>query len=216
MARNRPIYLLSPSKYPDTIYMPMIQFEIIADRLDLDDCDTLMFTSKQAVKSAEEIDPDWKKLPSIAIGAATKKEIESFGGSVLYHPSNYYGSTLAKDIVEKFASRKILYLRPKSVSFDSASFLVKHNIELQEQIIYKTSCVKYETTSAPVDNAIIIFTSPSSIRCFLSNFEWRDSYTAVVIGKSTQVHLPSGAKFAVAQTPMIESCIDKAKELTQQ
>jgi len=216
MARNRPIYLLSPSKYPDTIYMPMIQFEIIADKLNLDNCDTLMFTSKQAVKSAEEIDPGWKRLPSIAIGAATKKEIESFGGRVLYHPNDYYGSRLAKDIVKKFASRKILYLRPETISFDSASFLAEHGIKLQEQIIYRTSCIKYDVESAPADNAIIIFTSPSSIYCFLSNFDWKESYIAVVIGESTQEHLPKNANYAVAQTPMIESCIHKAEELSQQ
>ncbi len=85
---RRNIYLLSPSQYPDTIHMPMIKFDITAEKLDLSHCDTLMFSSKQAVKSANGIDKSWKEIPSIAIGGATKKQIEDLGGEVIYHPKD--------------------------------------------------------------------------------------------------------------------------------
>jgi len=65
----------------------------------------------------------------------------------------------------------------------------------------------------PLKNAIIIFTSPSTIHCFLKNFEWDESYTAVVIGKATKVHLPVDAEYVVADEPLINACIVKAKEI---
>jgi len=91
--------------------------------------------------------------------------------------------------------------------------LKKAGIDLQEQVIYETGCITYEKREKPVENAIIIFTSPSTIHCFLKNFSWDESYTAVVIGKSTKVHLPEYADYVVADEPLISSCIEKAKSL---
>jgi len=130
------IYLLSPKSFDGTNSLPMIEFETLTNSLNLDGIDTLMFTSKEAVKRADSIDPRWKELDSIAIGGATKKQIEELGGRVVYYPKEFYGEVLAKDIVERFAKRHILYLRPKKISFDSKSYLAKHDIELKEQIIY--------------------------------------------------------------------------------
>jgi len=209
----RELYLLSPTAKEGVRHLPMIEFEITADEIDFRHCDTLMFSSKQAVKSAERIDPNWKNYPCIAIGGATKKQIERLGGEVIHYPKDFYADALAEDIVKLFSSRKLLYLRPQKISFDSKGFLAKQGIVLQEQIIYRTSCISYSEQEAPPEHAVIIFTSPSSIHCFLENFHWLESYTAVVIGRATQVHLPKGAEYVVADEPLIDACITKAKEL---
>jgi len=208
---HRPIYLLSPTPREDTISLPMIDFSITAEKIDFSFCDTLMFTSKQAVVSADTIDRSWKHYPCIAIGPATKKQIEALGGEVIYFPKEFYGESLSTDIASFFRDKKLLYLRPKEVSFDAKSFLETEGIDLQEQIIYETSCIEYTTLEKPSENAIIIFTSPSTIHCFLKNFDWHDSYTAIVIGKATKVHLPENANFLVADEPLIASCIEKAQ-----
>ena len=207
------IYLLSPTSKPDTIHLPMIYFSLLDVQIDFSACDTLMFSSKQAVKSAELLNPAWKNFPCLAIGKATANTIESLGGKVIYQPKTFYAVTLAEDIVSKFKDKNILYLRPKDVSFDSKTFLKNAGLTLQEQIIYETSCVTYESKDKPLKNAIIIFTSPSSIHCFLENFEWNESYTAVVIGEATKEFLPTNARYEVADTPLIDSCIAKAKEI---
>jgi uroporphyrinogen-III synthase len=134
------------------------------------------------------------------------------GGRVIYQPDSFYGETLSRDIAQFFRDRRVLYLRPKEISFDSKGFLQKEGILLQEQIIYETSCVEYSNNSKPPKGAIIIFTSPSTIHCFLKNFTWDKSYKAVVIGKSTKVHLPRDAEYVVADEPLIDACIKKAKE----
>ncbi len=212
---NQKIYLTSPIPKPETIHLPMIEFTLCSDRLDLEDVDTLMFTSKQAVSSAEAIDTSWKKLPSIAIGDATKKRIEELGGEVIYRPKEFYGSELAKDIIKFFSDKKILYIRPETVSFDSKGFLKQHGIDIKEQIIYKTSCIEYSKENAPEDGSIIIFTSPSTIHCFLNNFEWKSTYKAIVIGKATLQHLPKNAYYAVADSPNIDFCVKKALEINK-
>ena len=207
------IYLLSPTAKLDTIHLPMIAFSLLDTRLDFSHCDVLMFTSKQAVLSAESLNTQWKEIPCLAIGKATADMIKSLGGKVLHQPEHFYAKTLTKDIIQKFKDKKILYLRPKVVSFDSKGFLEKSGLILKEKVIYETSCIKYEAKNKPVKNAIIIFTSPSTIECFLKNFDWDESYTAVVIGKATKVHLPSNAKCVVADIPLISSCIEQAKQI---
>ena len=213
MSVQRTIYLLSPTPREGTVSLPMIRFRTVAEHIDLSRCDTLMFTSKQAVVTADSIDESWKKYPCIAIGGATKQQIEALGGNVIYYPRSFYGEVLSQDIAKYFSKRKILYLRPREISFDSRAFLEKAGIELQEQIIYETGCIDYTEEKKPVKNAIIIFTSPSTIHCFLRNFKWDESYTAVVIGNATKVHLPENAVYAVAEEALISSCIEKAKSL---
>ena len=208
------IYLLSPLKKEGTVSLPMIQFSLVASAIDFSLCDTLMFTSKQAVVSADAIDKCWKEYPCVAIGGATKKKIEALGGEVIYYPKEFYGEALAKDIQHYFSDKKLLYLRPKEVSFESKSYLEKHHIHLEEQIIYETSCVDYREQKLE-KNAIIIFTSPSTIKCFFKQFSWDESYTAVLIGHATQAHLPSECQFVVADEPLIDACVKKAKELAK-
>jgi len=210
---QRAVYLLSPTPREGTHSLPMIGFAITAEKIDFGTCDTLMFTSKQAVKAAEQIDPRWKTYPSVAIGGATRKQIEDLGGEVIYHPKHFYGAYLAEDIASYFSDRKLLYLRPESVSFDSAAFLAQKGIKLHEQVIYRTSCVTYSKDAQPQKGAVIIFTSPSTIHCFFKNFVWDESYTAVIIGEATREHLPENVVYAVAKEPLIDSCIEKANEI---
>ena len=210
---SRAIYLLSPTHKEGTIALPMIDFTVTVGSIDFSQSDTLIFTSKQAVVTAENIDISWKNYPCIAIGPATKKQIEDLGGKVIFYPKSFYGETLSADIAQFFRDRRLLYLRPKEISFDSKGFLEKEGISLHEQIIYETSCLKYASKEKPSKNAIIIFTSPSTIHCFLKNFAWDESYMAVVIGKATKVHLPHNAEYVVADRPLISSCIEKAQEI---
>jgi len=204
------IYLLSPTPRDDTISMPMITFDIVSDTLELENIDILMFTSKQAVVTANEIDTRWQTIPSIAIGSATKKQIELLGGIVLATPKSYYGKELSREILEHFRDKNILYLRPDEISFDSESFLRSQGVSIREQIIYHTSCISYDITKAPNANSIIIFTSPSTIKCFLENFPWLPSYTAIVIGKSTLEHLPLDTNYLISDKPTIDACVEKA------
>ena len=211
---KRDIYLCSPKKVDNTIHLPMIKFNLLKNRIDYQNCDTLMFTSKQAVYYTNTLDRNWITYPVIAIGMATKKVVESLGGKVIYHPKKFYGKELAKGVLKYFQDRKILYIRPKIISFDSKKYLEDYSISIKEDIIYETNCIKYSNKEI-AKNAIIVFTSPSTIDCFFKSFNWDSSFTAVVIGKSTLKNLPSNIDIdtRVADMPTIESCIEKAKTI---
>jgi len=209
---NRAIYLCSPKEAEGTISLPMIKFELIKDKIDYKGCDTLIFTSKQAIYYTQELDKEWIKYPVIAIGEVTKKVAQSFGANVIYQPKNYYGKELANGVLKHFKDKKLLYIRPQVISFDSKNYLASQGVWIKEEIIYKTSCINYTDKKLQKD-AIIIFTSPSTIECFFKSFKWDNSYTAVVIGKSTLSNLPKSVKAVVANTPTIDSCIKKAKSL---
>jgi uroporphyrinogen-III synthase len=206
------IFLTSPKLADNTEPIPMIEFEITASSIDFGGIDTLMFTSKQAVFSADLIDKRWREFESITIGPATKQAVIESGGRVLFQPKKFYGKELAKDILNLFKEKNILYLRPKKILFDSRAFLSKEGVKIKEQIIYETKCKEYSSKSKPPKGAIIVFTSPSTIECFLKNFGWDSSYKAVVIGTSTLTHLPRNIEYKIAKKPSIQACIDIAKE----
>jgi len=210
---HREIYLLSPVRKEGTVSLPMISFTLHPQVIELSEYDYILFTSQQAVKSAELLNPRWKERPCFSIGSATTRQIETLGGKVAYQPASFYGKVLSEEIAMKFHDKKIVYLRPKEVSFDSKTFLENAGISIDEKIIYETHCCQYDNVKKPLKNAIIIFTSPSTIKCFFKNFSWDVSYTAVVIGKATKAHLPKDVSHVVANEATIDACIDKANDI---
>jgi len=206
----RKIFLLSPTPFEGVENLAMITFKTTSDTLALEDRDLLIFTSKQAVKSAYAINPSFIKTPTLSIGKATSKVLKDLGANVVHSADRFYGEVLIQDIQSYFADRKLLYLRPQKVSTDIKKALKDTTIDIQEQIIYQTECKHYKAKDKPPKNSIIIFTSPSTIACFLENFVWESSYTAVIIGKATLKHLPHNAKYTVASEPLIDACIAKA------
>lgn len=206
-------YLLSPSKHDGVENLPMIEFETTSTKIDLKNIDLLLFTSKQAVITIDSIDKEWHTIPSIAIGSETKNTILELGGNVAYEASKSYGDKLAQDIIENFSDKTILYLRPEIVSSNIAKILLDANINILEQIIYKTKCIKYDISLKPPKNSIIIATSPSTMNCFMQNFGWCKSYMVVAIGKTTAATLDNNINFVISNKPTINSCIKKANEL---
>ena len=211
---SRKIYLCSPKQYEGAISLPMIEFKRVLNSIDLSRYDTLMFTSKQAIYFTEEINKSWRDKYILAVGAVTAKVAKELGAKEIYHPKEFYGETLANDIVKNFKDRKILYIRPKIISFDSKNFLKKYDINIEEKILYETLCVNYNNKYLEKES-IIIFTSPSTIECFFKNFEWDSSFRAVVIGKSTLSKLPNKINAYVANEATISSCIEKAIDIAK-
>jgi len=190
----------------------MIEFKLLKNSIELKDVDTLLFTSKQAVVYTDKISKEWKSKKILAVGGATAKMAKELGATDIYHPKEFYGKSLAKDIIENFSDKKLLYIRPKVVAFDSKKFLSSFGIDIKEEIIYETNCIEYKNKTLD-KNAIIIFTSPSTIECFFKSFKWQNSYKAVVIGKTTLKNLSKDIDVYVANKPTIDACIEKALEI---
>ncbi|MCG3716967.1 uroporphyrinogen-III synthase, partial [Aliarcobacter butzleri] len=83
---------------------------------------------------------------------------------------------------------------------------------LDEIIAYKTSCKKSNIILE--ENSIFIFTSPSSVECFFKQYSWKNSYKAIVIGKTTAEFLPSNINYEISSQTSVEECIKLAKQLS--
>jgi uroporphyrinogen-III synthase len=88
--------------------------------------------------------------------------------------------------------------------------LKENGIVLDELVAYKTSCKK--STKVLEDNSIFIFTSPSSVECFFNQYSWKDSYKAIVIGKTTAVYLPKEVEYTISSTTSVDECVNLAKQ----
>jgi uroporphyrinogen-III synthase len=110
--------------------------------------------------------------------------------------------------------KKVLYLRAKKIIYDISSKLNSLGVDCDEAIVYETKCTKYVDKYKFNKGSIFIFTSPSTIDCFFDNFTWDNSYSAIVIGKTTLSYLPKHIKNVfLSNDKSIQSCIDIAKSL---
>lgn len=207
------IYLLSASRYDEVEMLPMIEFAPVVNNINFLSCDILLFTSQNAVSIANEINPAWIDIPSIAIGSQTANKIKELGGLVIGTGESFYASSLSQMIMEKFANKKILYLRPKEIVSDVLPSLRELGIDIDEQIIYETKCKIYDMRHKPPMGAIIIATSPSTVQCFIKNFGSFDGYKVVAIGDTTASALSNDVEYEIAPQPLIDECIKLAKEM---
>ncbi|BDY13519.1 uroporphyrinogen-III synthase [Hydrogenimonas cancrithermarum] len=203
------VYLLSPTPKPGVRHLPMIQFETIPQPLDFSGFDGLILTSKQGVVALDEVSGGrWRSTPAAAIGEMTAKEIEARGGKVIYIASKAYGDVLAKELSEWFEGFRWLYPRPKVVVSKIAADLRHAGIEVDEKVIYETRCMAYDRPRRPEKDAVLIFTSPSIVRCFFENFEWDESWRAVAIGNKTAQAFPACVVAEIAPSTSIDSAIE--------
>lgn len=212
MQTNNNIYLLSNSSYEGVNNFPVIQIHFYKPKLDLSFYEALIFSSKNAVKALDALHLSWQKLPAYCIGVGTAKEVQKCGGKVEFIATNSYGNSFAKEIGQSLSNKKVLFLRAKTVLSDIEEILKSLHVKLESQIMYETKCKK-SNENKPCKNAVIIFTSPSTVECFFENFAWDESYKAVCIGEVTAKYLPSSIKPYISEKQSISECICLAKSL---
>jgi len=212
--RSTPIYLLSPTPKAGVWHLPMIQFQTIPQSIHFEHFNGLIITSKQGIIALDEIsDGAWRQLPVAAIGKMTANAVEKRGGKVLYTASKAYGDILAQELSAHFLNYKWLYPRPKVVVSSIAAHLRSVGVEVVEKVIYETICMHYDETQRPLQGAILIFSSPSIVHCFLKNFHWDPTWRAVAIGQKTAAAFPNYVIPEISPSPSIDETIEFAKNL---
>ena len=207
------IYLLNDDPYEDIVNLPMIKIDFYEKKINLDPFDALIFTSKNGVKAIERLDKTWINKEIYSIGQGTSKEIKKYDANLIYTSKNSYGDLFATEIKKMLKDKKVLFLRAKKVTSKLNHILRSAQIDLDEEIVYETTCRAYDKDNKPQDSSVIIFTSPSTVKCFLKNFTWSDTYSAVAIGKVTANSIPSYIKTTISMHQTILSCIDIAKSV---
>ena len=203
------IYLLNNQKYDGIENLPVIKINYLTPKINLNNIDYLLFTSKNGVIGLDKISDKWKNIPAITIGEPTAKVVEKLGGKVKYIAKSSYGDELAKEILNNFEPSNILFSKAKIVLSDIVEVLEKNKFNVIQKITYETTCNKIDKSL--VENSIFIFTSPSTVKCFFKQFKWNSTFKAIAIGNRTASYFPE--KIVVSNIQTIDNCIKIAKNM---
>jgi uroporphyrinogen-III synthase len=192
----------------------MFEIKYIHKKIDYSFYDALIFTSKNAILAINDMDDEWKNIPTYVIAAQTAKTLEDLGGKLSFVGKTGHGNSFALEIAELLKEKKVLYLGALEVVSNLVEILQDNGVICDVEVIYETVCKKYEKKIELPKNSIIIFSSPSTIKCFFKNIQWDKSYKAVAIGETTANYFPPNIVPFVADTTSLESCVIKAIELS--
>ncbi len=201
---QKPIYLFSTSPHPHAIHINSLEITFFKPSIDFLQYDYFIITSKQAVKALEQYEKT-KYKKAICISNQTAKRYEEIGGSLL-EIGGGYGDSI-KEVIKKYSkSTKWLYLRAEVVASHFVQESKKEGFKIDEIVLYESRCSE-EILNVEIQNdAVLIFTSPSSVECYKKNHTFTLANKVVVIGESTAKKLPFNVTYEVAKEPSIDSC----------
>lgn len=208
------IYVLSDKQVRYAKNLPMIQTIGIHSKIDITQYDALIFTSKNGVKHCDSLfSYKWKKIPAYAISKDTAKYIKELKGKLAFTGKEKHGDEFAYELLEHLKGKKIAYLGAQSIVSNLIEVLHNNHIQCDHIPVYKTVCRDYDNKIKLPSHSIIIFSSPSTIECFLKNVEWDKSFTAISIGRTTAKYFPDFIHPIMSDTPSLKSCVCKALSL---
>jgi len=209
------IYVLSDKKVKWAKNLPVFEIRYMEQKIDLTSYDAIVFTSKNAIYALDTMDNTWKKKPAYVIAPQTAKVLKHLGGNLKFVGKEKHGNEFALELVEKLKNKKVLYIRGSSVVSDLVNILKRDEIHCDELIVYETVCKEFTKKIKLPKKSTIIFSSPSTIKCFLKNIDWDESYQAISIGHTTAKYFPPNISTEIADTTSLESCVKKAIELNK-
>ncbi|MCX6052810.1 MAG: uroporphyrinogen-III synthase [Campylobacterales bacterium] len=209
----KPIYLFSISAHPHAISVNSLDIQFLKPAINFAYYDYLIITSKQASEALKQYDKkEYIHMPSLCVSKQSALAYEELGGRVL-DIGGGYGDNLAGKIKEFPKETKWLYLRAKIVASDFVSTCQEEGYQIDEIIVYESGCSKDLWHVEVEEDAVLIFTSPSSVECFLKNHTITPSNKVIVIGKTTALSLPKDINYIISDDTTIQSCIDIASKL---
>ncbi|MDD5156892.1 uroporphyrinogen-III synthase [Sulfurimonas sp.] len=207
------IYVLNDKKVKWAKNLPIIKIESINTAFDISSYDALIFTSKSAVYSLNSHNQEWKSKPLYVIAPQTAKVASNLGGKIKFVSKEKHGDEFADELIPLLKNKKVLYIRGSKVVSNLVETLNENGVICDDVIVYQTVCVNFKKRIKLPKKSVIIFSSPSTIECFLKNATWDESYKAVSIGHTTKKYFPPYITPVVADTPSLDSCVKKAIEL---
>jgi uroporphyrinogen-III synthase len=193
------------------IHIPILSIKFLQPLIDFSLYNGLIITSKEAAKALSDYSIAWEALDIVCVGEATAHEIRLLGGVNVTVAAGYGNSII--DVLDK-SKRKWLYLRPRSIASSWPQHARDMGNKIDEVVIYETTCNESMEAVEIACDGILIFTSPSSIECFLKRYSFASTYDIVTIGTTTQKALPLGIPSILSEKTTIESCIEMAQKLS--
>lgn len=210
---SKQIYLFATSKSPHAKSIKSLEVRFLKPTIKFSKYDYLIITSKQTVKALEQYDKkDFIDIPALCVSVKTATAYENFGGKILAIGDGY-GDNLVKNIKDFSKDTKWLYLRAELIASDFVQRSKNDAYDIDEEVLYVSECSKEILDVRVNDDSTLIFTSPSSIECFLKNNTINPDAKVIVIGKTTANSLPDGVEYLISEKTSIDSCIELALSL---
>ncbi len=209
MQKNIYLFSLTPSE--GVTHINSLHVSTFTPDIDFKNYDFLIITSKQILEVLKNYDESWKSLAVLAVAKPTADAVVKAGGKILEYGSGY-GDNLAEIITSYPQEKRWLYLRAKEVASDFVFTCKQNGYNIDEEILYETSCSHELLHVSIKDDATLIFTSPSSVECFLKYHDFKETQNIIVIGTTTARAIPLHVKYKIANEPTMQSCIQKAQE----
>ena len=209
------IYVLNDKKVKWAKNLPVIKIDTIKVEFDFSKYDAIIFTSKNAIHSLNSYNKEWITKPVYAIAPQTAKVASNLGAKIKFVSKEKHGDEFAQELVPLLKNKKVLYIRGSKVVTNLVETLNSNGAICDEAIVYQTVCVEFKKRIKLPKNSVIIFSSPSTIECFLKNAQWDESYKAVSIGHTTERYFPPYITPYVSETTSLDSCVKKAIELSR-
>lgn len=211
----RPIYLISKTPYPGVEHIPVLSISFLHPVIDFALYEGIILTSKQAILALENYDLDWNKLKCICVSESTAAAARETG-AVDIESGDGYGVSIPSVLGTKKRYGKWLYLRPKVIASEWVERARSEGFDIDEAIVYETTCNEAAANYPISDEGILIFTSPSSIHCFLENYSILPTHKVVVIGKTTQNALSEGVPSHLSSSTSVASAVDLARQIASE
>ena len=206
-------YLFSISSHPNAVSINSLSIKLLQPKIDFSNYDYFIITSKQASKSLEQYAKEnYINIPALCVSSQSALSYETLGGKVL-DVGGGYGDNLVAKIKEFPKNKKWLYLRAKVVASDFVELCKEYGYNIDEKIMYESECSSSILKAEVEDDSILIFTSPSSVKCFLRTHLISEKSKVIVIGKTTASVLPKNIEYIISKDTTIESCIEESKNL---
>ncbi len=211
----RPIYLVSKTSHHETegvIHIPILSIHFLTPSIYFSQYDGIVVTSKQGALALSHYSLDWERLHVVCVGESTAQTMRELGVKHI-ETANGYGEGLLDVLALQKDHQKWLYCRPKMIASSWPSRARERGMVIDEVIVYETQCNQEMKLVEIASDAVLIFTSPSSIECFQERYTLLPTHRIVVIGKTTKNALPSGIESMQSENTSVESCVKMAKEL---
>lgn len=166
---SKKIYLFATSKNENAISVKSLDVRYLKPDIDFSKYDHLIITSKQTIEALKQYEKsDFIDIGAICVSEKTANAYKKFGGKVVM-VGDGYGDSLYGRIKELPKSSKMLYLRANIIVSDFVQRCKEEGYDIDEEILYVSECSKEILDIRVNDDSTLIFTSPSSIECFLKN-----------------------------------------------
>jgi len=210
---SKPIYLFSISSHQNAISVNSLTINFLKPSIDFLKYDYLIITSKQASEALKQYKTDsYLDKKALCVSVASAASYKSLGGTVLDIGAGY-GDNLVDKIKSYPKDTKWLYLRAKVVASDFVEVCKHDGFNIDEAIVYESDCSQDILDIKVEDESILIFTSPSSLNCFLKTHEISKKSKVIVIGKTTAKAVPKNTEYVLSQETTIDSCMEIASNL---